>query len=225
MIKMLNNDWINLTFILIFALLALNKILFQKRFSQLLLKLFGNKYFSFYQKDNPLVLSVFNLIYFPINLITISLLIFYTTKHYFSYIFDTYNFETFVTINLIVFIFFVVKSTIRFFINIILSITKKARYFSFYKISFRNFSATILFPFLLIHQYSAIDNNTTLIILLSVFISITAIQYIYSSYLIIAQKLYPIFYIILYLCTLEIIPAFIYVKVIFIMTKDNFLSF
>ncbi len=225
MINILNGDWINLTFILIFVLLVLNKLLFQKRFVILTTKIFSNKYFSMYLKDSPLITSTFNIIFFPINLLIISLTLFFISTEYYKELIDNYNFTTFLYFVLIIFIFFVLKIILRFIINIILSTIKRAKQFSFFKLSFRSLSSLVILPFLLIHQYSVLDKDISLTLLVSVFITLLAIQYLYSSYLIIAQKQYSLFYIILYLCTLEIIPAIIYIKLIFILKINDFISF
>ena len=225
MIKMLSNDWISLTIISIFVLITVNKLLSPKRFKQLVTGIFGNKYFSFYLKDSPLISSNFNILFFPVNLLTVSLVIFYLLKHFFTDIISVYDFNVFVYINIIVFIFSVIKVIQNFIINVILSTTKKVRQFSFFKLSFRNFSSLLLLPFLLVHQYSSIDKGLSITVLLSVFIAISVIQYAYSSYLIIQQKQYSILYIILYLCALEITPTIIYLKLVFIVFEGNFLSF
>lgn len=225
MINLLSNDWINLVFILVLVLLVINKLLFQKRFFNLTRKLFSSKYFSMYLKDTPLITSTFNIIFFPVNLLVISLTLFFLSREYYSDLIESYNFTTFLYFVLGVFIYYIAKVILKFIINIIISTTKKSKHFSFLKISFRSFSSLVLLPFLLIHQYSIIDNNTTLTLLLSVFIALLVIQYLYSTYLIIAQKQYPFLYIILYLCTLEIIPIIIYIKLVLIIISNNFSSF
>ena len=218
---MQSNDWINLTFISILVLLVLNKLLFPKRFVMLAFDIFSKKYFAFYLKDSPLVSSTFNLIFFPINLLTISLTLFFISKEYYKNLLDSYNsiIYFYFIIGLLLFFFF--KTFLRFLINIIISTTKKAKQFSFFKISIRSFSSLVLLPFLLVHQYSIIDKQVTLTVLLSVFIGLLIIQYVYSAYLIIAQKQYSLLYIFLYLCTLEIIPTVIYIKLVFILVANN----
>ena len=221
LINLQSNDWINLTFISILVLLALNKLLFPKRFAMLAYEIFSKKYFSFYLKDSPLVTSTFNLIFFPINLLTIALTIFFISREYYKDLLDSYNNIVFLYFIAGLFLFFLTKTFLRSLINIILSTTKKSKQFSFFKISNRSFSSLVILPFLLIHQYSIIDKQVTLTILISVFIGLLIIQYVYSSYLIIAQKQYPLLYIILYLCTLEIIPTVIYIKLIFTIVANN----
>ena len=225
LINMGSNDWINLTFISIFVLLVLNKLLFYKRFTLLISGIFNRKYLSFYLKDTPLIASAFNLIFFPINLLVISLTLYFIAKGYYAELFNSYNLEIFSLIIIAVFLFYLMKIVLRFVINIIFSVTKTARQFSFFKLSIRSFSSIVLLPFLLIHQYSALDKSFTLTILLSVFIVLLAVQYVYSTQLIIAKKQYPFLYIFLYLCTLEIIPTAIFVKFVFIVVNNNFESF
>jgi len=224
-ITMLGNDWINLTFILIFGLLVFNKLLYQKRFSLLTTGIFNKRYFSVYTKDSPLIISTFNSVFFIINLLTISLTIYILTKGYFSYSLNNYDYTLFLYIFSGLLLYFILKASLIILVNFLLSTLKIAKQFSFFNLSFRSFSAIILLPFLLFYQYSLIDKGILLTILLSVFIILTAIQSLYSSYLIIDQKLYPLSYIILYLCTLEIIPTFIYIKLIFIITGSSFFSF
>ena len=225
LINLHSNDWINLTFIFIFILLVLNKWLFQKRFGLLLTGLFNKKYFSFTLKDSPLVASTFNLMFFPINLLTISLTFYFLSREYFSEFFDNYNFEVYLYIVAAVFLFFVIKIIFRYIISIIISATKIVKHFSFFKLSIGSFSSIVILPFLLIHQYSALGKSVTLTVLISVFIVLLTIQYLYSTQLIIARKQYPFLYIFLYLCTLEIIPTVLFIKFVFIMVNNNLYGF
>jgi len=223
MINMRSNDWISLVFVLIFVLLAFIKVVFQKRFE--LLILFSRKYWSFYSKESPLIASVFNLLFFPVNLLVTGLVIFYFAKEYFPDLFDSYDAEFFAKILLSIVLFYAVKIVLRFIVNIVLLTTKAVRQFSFYKLSLRNFSSIVLIPFLLIHQYSALQSSISIIFLLSAFIVFLAVRYIYSLRLIFEQKQYPFLYIILYLCTLEFIPALLYIKAVFILVNNNFEGF
>ncbi|MBE9487679.1 MAG: DUF4271 domain-containing protein [Bacteroidetes bacterium] len=220
-----SNDWINLTFISIFVLLVLNKLLFHRRFTLLISGIFNRKYLSFYLKDTPLITSTFNLIFFPINLLTISLTLYFIVKGYYVELFDSYNLELFSLIIVALFLFYLMKIVLRFVINIILSVSKTARQFSFFKLTIRSFSSIVLLPFLMIHQYSGLDKPFTLTILLSVFIALLAVQYLYSTQLIIAKKQYPFLYIFLYLCTLEILPTIIFIKFVFIIVNNDFHGF
>ena len=225
MIKILSNDWINLTFIVIFVLLVVNKLLFHKRFALLSNTFFGKKYFSVYIKDTPLVGSTFNIIFLPINLLTIGLTIFYISKEYFPEAFQNYNFTTYLFIVIAILIFKTLKVVLSIIINHILDSYKTFRHFSFFKLSFRNVISIVLLPFLIIHQYSLLSNSITLTLLMSVFIGLTVIQYLQSSYLIITQKQQSILYLFLYLCTLEIVPFIIYVKLTFILIENFLIAF
>ena len=225
LINMQSNDWINIIFILIFILLALNKWLFQKRFGLLLSGIFNRKYFSFYIKDTPLITSTFNIIFFLINLLITSLVVFFISRKYYLGISDSNNLEVFLYAITGVFLFYLMKIIFRFVISLIISTSKSVRQFSFFKLSIRSLSSIVLLPFLLIHQYSVLDKSLTLTILLSVFIALLTIQYIYSTQLIIAKKQYPFLYIFLYLCTLEIIPTVIFIKFVFIIVNNDFHGF
>ncbi|MCK5907197.1 MAG: DUF4271 domain-containing protein [Flavobacteriales bacterium] len=225
LINMQSNDWINIIFILIFILLALNKWLFQKRFGLLLSGIFNRKYFSFYIKDTPLITSTFNIIFFLINLLITSLVVFFISQEYYLGISDSNNLEVFLYAITGVFLFYLMKIIFRFVISLIISTSKSVRQFSFFKLSIRSLSSIVLLPFLLIHQYSVLDKSLTLTILLSVFIALLTIQYIYSTQLIIAKKQYPFLYIFLYLCTLEIIPTVIFIKFVFIIVNNDFHGF
>ena len=216
MIKMLSNDWINLTFILIFALLVFNKLMFQKRFVLLTTGILNKKYFSVYIKDSPLIASTFNAVFFVINVLTIGLSLYFLTKESFQDSLNGYNYTIYLYILLVLVLYFILKMAIVVLFNFLLSTLNIAKQFSFFNLSFRSLSSIVLLPFLLLHQYSLLDKEISLTILLSVFIALTAIQYIYSSYLIIAKKQHSLLYIILYLCTLEIIPTVIYIKLVFI---------
>jgi len=225
LINMRNNDWINLVFISIFILLVINKLLFQTRFSLLLSGILNRKYLSFYIKDSPLIASSFNIIFLPINILTVSFVLFFTAKEYYPSLFENYNFSVFILINIGVFTFLMMKTIFNMGVNSILSISKSARQFSFFKLSIRSFSSIVLLPILLFYQYSALDTHITLTVLLTVFIILLAFQYIYSTRLIITKERYSFLYIFLYLCTLEFATAIIFIKLVFIIVNNYSNSF
>jgi hypothetical protein len=199
--------------------------LFQKRFGLLLSGIFNKKYFSFTLKDSPLMASSFNVVFFPINLLATSLALYFGFNKYYEGLFEKYDFEVYLYIVAAVFLFFLIKIIFRYIISIIISVSKSVKHFSFFKFSIWSFSSIILLPFLLVYQYSALEKSISLTILLSVFIVLLLIQNFYSTQLIIARKQYSFLYIFLYLCTLEIIPAILYVKFMFIIVDNNLYSF
>ena len=225
MIKMLNNDWINIVFISILILLSLNKFLFEKRFYLLMRGIFNKKYFSLYIKETPLVYNAFNVVFIFINILTFGLFFFFVSKEYFPDQFPKYDFRIFMNVIVVLVLYFILKNIFLFFINMLLLSRKVSREFSFYKLSFKNFSAVIVLFGRGRQQYSVLNTNTSLILLVSVFIIISAIGYMYSSYQIIERKQNSLFHIFLYLCTLEIVPTIIYIKFVLILVDNGFYSY
>ena len=217
-----NDDWINLVFILILLLLSINKYLSEKRFTTLLTILYSKKYISFYLKDSPLITNTFNVIFSFINVLTVSTTIYFILRNYLST--SNINSDAFLTILFIVSVYYISMFLISYFIDFIILTTEKSVQFSFVKLSVRNFFSIILLPILIIHQYfwANISDSTT--ILISIYLLSTGIQYVYSTIVILKQRQYSIFHIILYLCTLKFMPSIIFIKGLFVLYDYNIIS-
>lgn len=220
--KMLRYDWISIVIISIFALLALNNFMYEKRFRALILGFFNNQYFSNYKKYSPLIVNTFNIIFLPINLFSFGLIFFYFAKHYFPGLFPEYDFKAFLTIIILFLLYYLLKGIISLLFNSILFNIKNSREFLFYKISFRNLTSIIMLILIALHQFSSLPPNITLLVLISVFATFYVFGYLFSSYQIVEKNNYSIYHIILYLCALEIAPSLIYVKFAILMLNVDF---
>jgi len=213
-ISLLKDDWISLVLFSILMLLALNNYLFPKRFSSLLRLTVDKSYFAIYIKDTPIVINVFNAIFLVVNLLTYSAVAYFVVLEFYVDVSASYDFYFFLQIMVLFLVYFILKFIIKFIINTILLNQKNSLEFSFYKIGFRNVLSVLMLFFLILHQYSLFNSYYTLLLLVLVFTTFYLYGYVVASFQIVNKKDHTIFHIILYLCTLEIVPMIIYVKLV-----------
>lgn len=212
MFSLFKNDWISIIFILLLLLLAVANTIFPVRFKRLVQMLNYRTYFNIYIKETRSSINLFNIIFLIINILSLSLIFFFTVRYFYGNTYD--NFNTYFKITVTLSTFIIIKYLLHVIFDIIIFKFKKAYEFSFYKISFRNYSSIILIFLLVIHQYSIMSQGFTLIFSLVILTALYIVGYIYSSYKSIHKKFHNIYHIILYLCTLEIAPIMIYIKYI-----------
>ncbi|MFD0977532.1 DUF4271 domain-containing protein [Salinimicrobium gaetbulicola] len=207
-----SQDWITLLLLLVFAFLVVARYAFPQRFSHFVMLFATDKYLLLKGKD-PNVFHPFNLLFFTINVITVTLF-----AHVFYEVFSEGTIDRpkvlFLRIATAYSALVLLKFSLEKIIANVLSVDQKMNYYLFYKLSYRNFMALVLLPvcivFIYIWEPSALALYITVgIILLMNFITIASIyrknqNYILSNW----------FYFILYLCALEIGPYFILYKLI-----------
>lgn len=205
------NDWITVIFVLLFGLIAYSKYLNPDRFSRLLSLTYSRNYLVLYQKQSPVLVNSFHIVFAIIQILSFALTIFIGIKAYNS-IARELEFSFFLSILAGVFTFF----TLRFFLgkglSIIFNKEKEFEYVTYLKISYLSNFSLLLFPLLLIAYYTQYDSLS-----FSLFVFITAIVLLLLYYVLIIKNnqkmiLKQLFYFILYLCALEIAPIILLYK-------------
>lgn len=204
-------DWVTLIFVLLLALFALSKYVNNDRFSRLFSLILSRNYLVLYQKQSPVLVNTFHIIFAVIQILTFALTIFISIKA-FNSIAREVELTFFLTILAGVFTFF----TMRFFIGKALAVLfekeKVFEYVTYLKISYLSNFCLLIFPILLIAYYTQYDS-----IGFSYFVFITAIILLLLYYALIIKNnqkiiLSRLFYFILYLCALEIAPIILLYK-------------
>ena len=207
-----NNDWIAFVFLMILFLLTLNKLFFNDRILHTS-TLFLQKRFLliYYNKEKSVVFNLFQVIFFLIKILVISLIAYHINV--FFKIYENINGLKGYSILLGgVVIYFLFHYLIGVFIAEILNFGKIYNKIVYEKISYFNNLILWVLPFLIIYTYTHSFNTFFFNILFFLSLLLLAIRYgllLYNNKNLIFNN---IFYFILYLCALEIAPFVIILK-------------
>ncbi len=200
-----NTDWAAIIFVIMLLLVALTRVMFEKRFGEFLKLAATDKYVKTY-KDGSNIKSWFNITLFGINLLALAFLILLILSH-FGYA-EKYDWIMFVRIFTLLGVFIVSKYVIEKIIAISFNIEEFSDQFNLQKISYRTYIGLLLSPLIIILYFNNIQSDNLIYALIIAVLAINIVIYLillknYQNYVI--GKL---FYFILYLCALEIAPYY-----------------
>ena len=202
---LINKDWATLLFVLSIAIIALNKTLFSVRFNEFMKLGYSDKYNKIY-KDTSNLLSWFTISMFVIQLISFSFFILLLLS-YFDYT-QTDNYITFIQIITFLFVFILSKFLIEKIIGTSINSESLVDQFNLIKVNYRAFLGYVLLPINIVLYYNSWPIKAVFYIILSVLLLYNIFTYFFlvKTY----QKIIlgKLFYFILYLCTLEIVPYY-----------------
>ena len=207
-----NNDWITLVFIIIFIVLTFAKVIFKNRLSHVNTLFLSKKYLSIYfNKEKSNFLSLFQILLSIVQLLALALL-FYLVNMYFQFQPELFNFKGYTLIFFYVSLYF----SLYFFMGLLLAFLfnfKKVHNKIVYdKMNYFNNLIMWLLPFLVISVYVNQFQKISLEITFFVFVLLLILRY---SLIVLNNKKFiykNLFYFILYLCSLEIAPLIIVLK-------------
>tara|TARA_R110001583_G_scaffold56534_2_gene170556 strand:+ start:2562 stop:3224 length:663 start_codon:yes stop_codon:yes gene_type:complete len=208
----LKNDWISLVFFIILIILAIIKFQFNDRLQQTAtFFLSKKKLLTYFNKEKNIFNNLYQLLFFTVQLLTISLLIYFLST-FLQVNNKLSDVKLFFAIIIIVFLYFTFRFLIGLFIAAVFDqiyVFKKAAYF---KMNYFNNLVLCLIPFLLLTAYS--KNLTIFFLKITVFSCILFLLIRYFLFIKNNKKLIinNLFYFILYLCALEIVPLVIILK-------------
>jgi len=206
-----SKDWITIILLVVLVLITLVKNNFNDRFTKLFSLFYSDKYYTDYLKTNPLLFNKFHFIFFFIISFNISLIIFNSFIAFKPLEFDS-DFLFFLQINLIAILYLFIRYFLGYFIAFLFNINDKQKYVTFLKISNLSLISVIIFPFLVLVNYSAGLFHKFLI----TFSIIAIILLFFLRYFTLVKKekinFNSLFYLILYLCALEIAPFIVIYK-------------
>ena len=202
-------DWAIALFVLVFALLAINRLIYYVRFEDFIKLPLSDKYVKIY-RDPTNLKSSFTISMFVIQLVSFSFLIllFLGAKEYLN----QYDWIDFVKVaNLLVF-FVISKFLIDKIVADVFDIQVFADKYNLLKVNYRTYLGVLLLPLvmLLFFQPKLLNIGLLLALVMVVFINVLLFIKIFKS----NRKVIigNLFYFILYLCTLEIAPYLILYK-------------
>ena len=202
---LVNKDWASLLFVLAIAIVALNKTIFPVRFNEFIKLGYSEKYNKIYKDTNNL-LSWFTISMFVIQLISFTFFILLFLS-YFNYA-KTENYIAYIQIITFLFVFILSKFLIEKIIATVINSESLVDKFNLIKLNYRAFIGFILLPVNIVLYYNSWPVKEVFYIILTIFLLYNVFTYYFlvKNY----QKtiLSKLFYFILYLCTLEILPYY-----------------
>ena len=205
------SDWVTLLFLLVLTLLAVLQLNFTERFNKLFSLVYSDKYYTDFIKTRPLNFNIFHLIFFFVVLFNISLLLFFVFKAYKPGFYHQ-DLSFFVKINIAVVTYFILRYAVGRFIAGIFNLSEEQSYFTFLKISNLSLLSVLIFPLLILSNYSTGPIHKFLITFtLTVSLAIALFRY----FVVVKNErlgFNNLFYLFLYLCALELSPLIVVYK-------------
>jgi len=205
------SDWVTVFFLMVLILIAILQFNFTERFNKLFSLGFSEKYYTDYLKTRPLIFNWFHFIFFFIIIINITLLIFFVFKEFSPDSIDN-QLYFFFKILLASIVYFLLRYIVGFIIGYILNVQDSQNYFTFLKISNLALLSILIFPLLILSNYS-VGVFHKFLITFGIAFSLLASLFLYFV-LIKNEKLSfdNLFYLFLYLCALELAPFIVIYK-------------
>jgi hypothetical protein len=207
----LTKDWITIILLSSLVLIAVIKFAFSERFIKLFSLSYSEKYFTNYSKSKPLIFNTFHFLFFIIINFNISLLIYYAIKA-FEPAKISNDLSFFLQIVLILLLFFIVRYLIGYLLGIVFDLTEEQDRVTLLKISSLAYLSMLFFPLLVLINYSSASLHKILI----TFSLTIALILFFMRYFAIAKNLTlnfnSFFYLLLYICALEIAPILVIYK-------------
>lgn len=198
------HDWATILFVLCFALIAVNRAVFEVRFSEFIKLAWSDKYIKIY-KDSSNLQSWFTISLFTIQVISYAFLLRFILV-YFK--FSDGGFLSYVQLLTVIATFILAKFLIEKIIATAFNIEDFNEQFNLHKVTYRAYIGMLLLPVNVILFYNLAPKAFVLYILLGLIVAASILSYLISLRIYQNLILSKIFYFILYLCALEIAPYF-----------------
>ncbi|WP_035676832.1 DUF4271 domain-containing protein [Flavobacterium limnosediminis] len=200
-----SKDWATVLFVLCFAVLAINRSVFEVRFSEFVKIAISDKYLKIY-KDSGNMNSWFTISMFLIQLISFAFLI-QITLSYFEMTTKT-NWISYIQIVTLLGVFILSKYLIEKIIATTFNIEEFNEQFNLQKVNYRTYIGLLILPVNILLFYNDFLSKTLLLVIISIILIINMITYFFSLKNYQNLILSKFFYFILYLCALEIAPYY-----------------
>ncbi|MCD4746894.1 MAG: DUF4271 domain-containing protein [Bacteroidales bacterium] len=208
-----NKDWILGILILCFFLFALVQVLYKKRIKQIFKSFFIKRYTNQLIRDGNLFNERITINLFIIFVLTFSLLIFKSAEFFIRFPQNiVFNFILYLKILIIFFILWFIKILAVIFIGRIFKLENMSKEYLLNILIFNLISGIFLLPSLVLITYI---QSTAIIYIVLIMIGLIILYRIIRGIFIGLSCLnFSLLYLILYLCTLEILPFLILTKLV-----------
>ncbi len=198
-------DWATILFVACFALIAINRTVFETRFAEFIKLAVSDKYTKIY-KDSGNMLSWFTISLFIIQIISFTFLLQFLLS--FFNLADKTSWLSFIQLFTLIGAFILSKYLIEKIIATTFNIEDFNEQFNLHKVNYRTYMGLLLLPVNIVLFYNDINSRLLIFILIGLIISGSVVSYLFSLRLYQNLILGKLFYFILYLCALEIAPYY-----------------
>ena len=198
-------DWATIVFVACFAIIAINRNIFETRFSEFIKLAVSDKYTKIY-KDSGNMLSWFTISFFFIQVISFTFLILFLLS-YFGMAEKT-SWITFIQIFTLIGVFILSKYLIEKIIATSFNIEEFSELFNLHKVNYRTYIGLLLLPVNIFLFYNTSQHPIVIYIIIGLIIAASIASYLVSLRIYQNLIIGKLFYFILYLCTLEIAPYY-----------------
>ena len=198
-------DWATILFVLSLAILAINRSIFEVRFSEFIKLAYSDKYTKIY-KDSSNMLSWFTISMFIIQLISFSFLIQLLLSYY--GLVEKTSWISFIQIITLTGVFILSKYLIEKIIAAAFKIEDFNEQYNLRKVNYRAYIGLLLLPVNIILFYNKEPQPIVLYIIIGILVAAALYSYLVSLRIYQNLILSKLFYFILYLCALEIAPYY-----------------
>jgi len=198
-------DWATLVFVACFALIAINRTVFETRFAEFIKLAVSDKYTKIY-KDSGNMLSWFTISFFLIQVISFTFLLQFLLS-YFGMAEKT-SWVSFVQIFTLIGVFILSKYLIEKIIATSFNIEEFNELFNLHKVNYRTYIGLLLLPVNIFLFYNNSQHPVVIYVIIGLIIAASIVSYLVSLRIYQNLILSKLFYFILYLCTLEIAPYY-----------------
>ena len=205
------SDWITLIFMTVLILIAVLQFNFTERFSKLFSLVYSEKYYTDYIKTRPLIFNRFHIIFFFIIIFNISLALYFALNAFSSEQIQG-QFYLYFQIIFMTLVYFILRYFIGVLLGNIFELEDSQNYFTFLKMSNLALISVLVFPLLILTNYS-VGVFHKFLITFGIIASLALTLFRYFV-LIKNEKLSfnNLFYLFLYLCALELAPFIVIYK-------------
>jgi hypothetical protein len=198
-------DWATILFVACFALIALNRTVFETRFSEFIKLGVSDKYTKIY-KDSGNMLSWFTISFFFIQVVSFTFLLQFILSYF--KLADKTSWISFIQIFTLIGAFILSKYLIEKIIATSFNIEEFNEQFNLHKVNYRTYIGLLLLPVNIFLFYNDLQHPIVIYTIIALIIAATIISYLVSLRIYQNLIVSKLFYFILYLCALEIAPYY-----------------
>lgn len=198
-------DWATILFVACFALIAVNRSVFETRFAEFIKLAVSDKYTKIY-KDSGNMLSWFTISLFIIQIVSFTFLLQFLLS--FFDLAEKDSWLSFIQLFTLIAAFILSKYLIEKIIATTFNIEEFNEQFNLHKVNYRTYMGLLLLPVNIVLFYNDINSRLLIYIMIGFIVAGSLISYLMSLRLYQNLILGKLFYFILYLCALEIAPYY-----------------
>jgi hypothetical protein len=211
-----NSDWLLGVFILCFVLVASAKVFFSRRLGQILKAFISPTSINQLARDGNIFNESISFILSAVFFISLSVLICEGIQHYLGPKFlNTPNYILFGVVLLFLLFFYLIKKVLIKTIGFIFHTKRESRDYQLNTLIFNIIAGLFILPISFLLYYSPPNEANWLFLFSVVVLGLVVIYRLFRSFMIgISLSKFSVFYLLLYLCIVEILPILIILKVI-----------